>query len=157
MGTGAPMNAAGERSAGWGRIGRLILGLLAGGVFLYAGVLKLIGPPHFASDIMNYQIVPWSVAVRVAFYLPWLEVACGLAIIFRRLFEGALAITGALMVLFIGATIAAKVRGIDISCGCFGSASGNLSFGWHLILDFILLGLLFLLWLWRAPRPAASL
>ena len=70
---------------GWPAIVRRTLGL-AGGVFVYAGGLKLLDPPRFASDIGNYQILPWPVAVRLAFYLPWLEVLCGLALIFHRLF-----------------------------------------------------------------------
>jgi hypothetical protein len=55
------------------------------------------------------------------------------------------------MALFIIITIIAKARGLDISCGCFGHASKSLSFAWHLILDFLLLG--GLVALWRTPLP----
>jgi energy-converting hydrogenase Eha subunit E len=84
--------------------------------------------------------------VRTAFYLPWLEILCGLALITRRLYAGALAILLGLMLVFIGATISAKVRGIDITCGCFGAASQYLSFAGHLALDAIILVGLVLLW-----------
>ena len=77
--------------------------------------------------------------LRLAFYLPWLEIFCGLALIFRRLYSGALALLFALLLVFIGASIAAKARGIDISCGCFGHVSDQLSFAWHLVLVFALL------------------
>ncbi len=140
---------------GWPTIVRRTLAVLAGAVFVYAGVLKLLDPLHFASDISNYQILPWSVAVRLAFYLPWLEVLCGLALIFQRLFAGALFLTSGLMLIFIGATVSAKARGIDVACGCFGSASGNLSFSWHLVLDVCLLGVLVLLWFWPSLSPSA--
>jgi len=43
------------------------------------------------------------------------------------------------------------MRGIDVSCGCFGSASSNLSFTSHLVLDFCLLAVLLILWFWRSP------
>ena len=141
---------------GWPAIVRRTLAVLAGAVFVYAGVLKLLDPLRFASDISNYQILPWSVAVRLAFYLPWLEVLCGLALIFQRLFAGALFLTSGLMLIFIGATVSAKARGIDVACGCFGSASGNLSFSWHLVLDFCLLGVLALLWFWPALSVRSS-
>ncbi|MGB8340050.1 MAG: MauE/DoxX family redox-associated membrane protein [Chthoniobacterales bacterium] len=140
---------------GWLVIVRRTFAVLAGAVFVYAGVLKLLDPLRFASDISNYQILPWSVAVRLAFYLPWLEVLCGLALIFQRLFTGALFLTSGLMLIFIGATVSAKARGIDVACGCFGSASGNLSFSWHLVLDVCLLGVLVLLWFWPSLSPSA--
>ena len=78
-------------------------------------------PLQFANDVSNYHIVPWPVGVRLAFYLPWLDILCGLALIFHRAFAGALAITGALIFIFIGATIWAKIQGINVACGCFGT------------------------------------
>jgi methylamine utilization protein MauE len=56
------------------------------------------------------------------------------------------------MSLFIVASIVAKVRGVDVSCGCFGHASKYLNFSWHLALDFVLLVGLLLLW----RQPAAQ-
>jgi hypothetical protein len=38
------------------------------------------------------------------------------------------------------------VRGLDITCGCFGHASKNLSFDWHLTLDLALLVAAVFLW-----------
>lgn len=119
---------------------------IIGAIFIYAGVLKVMGPVGFANDIENYHLVPWSVGVRLAFYLPWLEILCGLALITRRLYGGAVVILIVLVVAFIGASMIAKARGIDITCGCFGSVSDNLSFGWHLALDFAILAALLMLW-----------
>ena len=116
-----------------------ILAIIVGAVFIYAGFLKARDPVHFASDISNYQMVPWSVGVRFAFYLPWLELVCGFALVLHRFFSGALAITIALLLAFLGATAWARIHGIDVSCGCFGSAGTNLTLAWHLA---ILAGLL---------------
>ena len=116
-----------------------LLAILIGGLFIYAGAVKALEPVRFAGDIENYHILPWSVGVRLAFYLPWLEILCGLALIVRRLYSGALVLVLALMLVFIGASISAKARGLDISCGCFGHVSDQLSFAWHLVLDFLLL------------------
>ena len=131
---------------------RRALAIVVGALFVYAGAIKLVQPVAFASDIANYHIVPWAVAVRVALYLPWLELLCGLALIFHRLFDGAVRITAVLMLIFIAASVSARARGINVSCGCFGSASGKLSFAWHLALDLVLLAILIALWFW--PRPA---
>ena len=123
-----------------------IVDLIIGALFIYAGVLKALDPITFAIDIDNYKILPWPIGVRLAFYLPWLEILAGLALITRRLYLGALSILAMLTSIFIVASIVAKVRGLDISCGCFGHASKYLSFAWHLVLDFLLLGGLVLLW-----------
>ncbi len=128
---------------------RRFLALVAGAVFVYAGVLKVRDPLEFANDINNYHLLPWTVGVRLAFYLPWLEILAGLALIFHRLFSGALAITGALMLGFIAATIWAKVQGINVACGCFGAASSNLTFTSHLVLNGFILAVLLVLWFTR--------
>jgi len=130
----------------WDLFVRRGLAVLAGAVFVYAGIVKVADPMRFASDINNYQIIPWSIGVRLAFYLPWLEILCGLALITRRLYSGALSILLGLMLIFIGATIVAKARGIDITCGCFGAVSNNLGFVGHLALDLALLAALIALW-----------
>jgi putative oxidoreductase len=116
-----------------------IVDFIVAGIFIYAGALKALDPVQFASDIDNYKILPWPVCVALAFYLPWLEILCGLGLVFRFFYRGALSILTALIMVFILATIAAKVRGLDITCGCFGHASKNWSFTAHLALDLILL------------------
>jgi putative oxidoreductase len=123
-----------------------IVDILVGGLFIYAGVLKALDPIGFATDIDNYKILPWTIGVRLAFYLPWLEIFCGVALIRRKLYIGGLSILTALVFVFIIASIVAKARGLDITCGCFGHASKNWNFSGHLALDLaivIALALLF--------------
>jgi hypothetical protein len=121
--------------------------VIVGGVFIYAGAIKAFDPIRFANDIDNYKIFPWVIGVRLAFYLPWLEIFCGLALIARRLYFGGLSILAALVSIFIAGTIAAKVRGLDITCGCFGHATKNWSFTRHLAFDLILLAAVVALWI----------
>jgi putative oxidoreductase len=125
-----------------------ILGLILGGIFIYAGALKVLDPVQFGLDIDNYKMLPWFVSVRLAFYLPWLEILCGLALIFRFLYCGGLSILAVLVLVFIGVTVAAKARGLDITCGCFGHASQHWSFAQHTAIDFaIFVALVALLWI----------
>ena len=119
-----------------------IVDLIVGGIFIYAGAIKVLDPVQFAIDIDNYKILPWTISVGLAFYLPWLEMSCGLALIVRRLYLGGLSILTALVAVFLVATIAAKVRGLDITCGCFGHASQNWNFPTHLAIDLAILGVL---------------
>jgi putative oxidoreductase len=138
-----------------------IVSLLVGALFIFAGLTKIVDfqpfrfldPMAFARDIDNYKILPWGISVLLALYLPWLEVICGLALVFRRLYSGALALLLALLVVFIGASFAAKARGIDITCGCFGHVSDQLSFAWHMALDFAIVAGVAALWRWDSENP----
>jgi putative oxidoreductase len=134
-----------------------VVAIIIGGLFIYAGVVKVIDPAEFARDIDNYKMLPWQIGVGLGLYLPWLEILCGLALIVRVFYRGSVLVLTALMALFIVITIIAKARGLDISCGCFGHASKYLSFAWHLVLDFLLLGGLVLLWKNAPPRSDAQL
>lgn len=97
-----------------------LLRLGLGGVFVYAGALKIWNVQQFALDVHHFELTPWTVSLLVAVYLPWLEMLAGLALIVRRLPLGAsLAIAGMTLV-FLVALGSAWARGLDISCGCFG-------------------------------------
>ena len=122
-----------------------IVDVIVAGIFIYAGAIKVLDPVQFANDIDNYKMLPWPVSVALAFYLPWLEIFCALGLVFRFLYRGALLILSASIVVFTLATIAAKVRGLDITCGCFGHASQNWSFPAHLITNLAILATLLLL------------
>jgi putative oxidoreductase len=129
-----------------------ILDFVLAGIFIYAGVVKAIDPVQFASDIDNYKILPWPVSVALAFYLPWLEILCALGLVFRFLYRGGLAILSASIVVFTFAIVAAKVRGLDITCGCFGHASQHWSFPSHLATNLAILAALLALLFSAASR-----
>ena len=122
-----------------------VLDFVVAGIFLYAGVVKAMDPVQFASDVDNFKILPWPVGVALAFYLPWLEIFGALGLLFRFLYRGALSILTASIVAFTLAIIAAKVRGLDITCGCFGHASQHWSFPAHLATNLGILAALLLL------------
>lgn len=157
-----------------------IIDLIVGALFIFAGIAKILNldqliadlqhlrfasafadlgnlsvadPAEFAHDINNFRILPWIVSVALAFYLPWLEIFCGLGLVFRVLYRGALSILIALIVVFTLATIAAKVRGLDITCGCFGHASQHWSLPAHLATNLAILAALVVLWVSnRSPK-----
>ena len=127
--------------------------LVVAGIFIYAGAIKALDPVQFASDIDNYKILPWPVSVALAFYLPWLEIFCGFSLVVRFLYRGALSILSALILVFTLITIAAKLRGLDITCGCFGHASQNWSFPAHLATNLVILAALLALCYRSIPKP----
>lgn len=130
-----------------------LVALIVAGIFIYAGALKALDPVQFAHDIDHYKILPWSASVGLSFYLPWLEILCGVGLIFRFLYRGALSILTALIVVFTLATIAAKVRGLDITCGCFGHASQHWSLPAHLATNLGILAALLALFFLGTARP----
>lgn len=132
----------------------LALGAIVGLTFVYAGALKAWDPVKFANDIQNFRMLSWPVGVRLAFYLPWVEIIAGLALLVGWMRSGAIAILTGLTVIFIGATISARARGIDLECGCFGAASKDWSFGSHMAVLFGLLAALVVLWFWTSSQSA---
>ena len=114
--------------------------------------LSLASPAEFASDIDNFKLLPWLVSVALAFYVPWLEIFCALGLVFRFLYRGALSILTLSVVVFTLAIIAAKVRGLDITCGCFGHASQHWSFPSHLATNLAILAALVVLLFRSAGR-----
>lgn len=125
-----------------------------GDALVHLGQLSATSPVEFANGIDNFKLVPWPVSVALAFYLPWLEIFCALGLVFRLLYQGALTLLITLMVVFTLAITAAKARGLDITCGCFGHASQHWSFPSHLATNLaILAGLLVLCFSNRVRKP----
>src|SRR6266536_1059105 len=124
-----------------------IVDVIVAGIFIYAGAIKALDPVQFASDIDNYKIVPWPVSVVLAFYLPWLEIFCGFALVVRLLYRGALSISTALILTKTVVTAAAKALVLDITCGCFGKDSQRWRFPAPLATKLRILSALLALWL----------
>lgn len=110
----------------------LIAGRLAIAViFLYAGIAKVREPwLQFAVSIESFKIVPETWLEPIARYLPWCEIALGIALIpgiLARWFS--LLATGMLAwFLFIG--VRAYAKGLTVDCGCFGSGGGAIDAKW---------------------------
>jgi len=103
----------------------LVLELLLGGFFVYAGALKAWDPAAFAADVSNYRILGPVLSGMMAVYLPWLELLAGGALLARRARTAALWIVLGLSLCFCAALGSALLRGLDISCGCLGGGSGG--------------------------------
>jgi len=101
---------------------RHILRVSLGAVFCYAGVAKAINPAQFAIDIDHYQLLPYVALAPLVLYLPWLEIVSGIGVVFGPARRGALLVLLALNLVFTLAIVSALVRGLDITCGCFGAA-----------------------------------
>lgn len=108
----------------------LILTTLAryvlGGVFLFAALSKVMNPSAFALDVSHYRLLPDALIHPVALWLPALELVAGVLVVAGP-FKGEAALwIGLMLVGFLGGEVQALIRGLDISCGCFGTGSGKI-------------------------------
>jgi hypothetical protein len=130
------------------RVARWVLG----GVFLFAGITKLIGLKFtwsavwlllthgessgikvlgaiaFRDEIKNYQLgAVWWVIHPAAIFMPWIEIITGLTLICGIwVLESSLMIM-AMLVFFNVLVGSAMYRHLDINCGCFGT---DMKVGW---------------------------
>ena len=96
-----------------------------GFIFLYAGTEKIADAEGFARAINNYKLIPFFTINILALVLPWIEVVCGLLLILGiKSKENALILT-LLLSLFVAVITVSLLRGLNIDCGCFGTASGT--------------------------------
>lgn len=107
----------------------IIVRLALGGVFLYAGVIKIADPVAVAGSVAAYRILPYFGNYLAAAVIPWLEAICGLLLIAGRRTGGASAIILFLNLLFMAVLASALARGLDIDCGCF-RQGGEKSSAW---------------------------
>ena len=131
----------------------VLLRCLAGGLFIYAGILKVWNPAGFLTDVQNYRLLPYMPAVAFALYLPWLEIIGGACVVLKKFLPGALAILFGLVVLFLAALISAWVRGLDIACGCFGTEHATVNYPWFVLRDLAVLAMIAVLG--RSARASA--
>jgi uncharacterized membrane protein YphA (DoxX/SURF4 family) len=95
-----------------------ILRIGLAGLFIYAGVIKLLDPKAFAHTISSYDIVPEVFLPVVAVGLPLLETVAGVGLLFD--IRGSLAVISGLLTLFVVVLGFGILKDLDVDCGCFG-------------------------------------
>jgi putative oxidoreductase len=96
------------------------------GVLILSSLIHVQNPYAYLSSIYAYSIVPSLLGVVIAVLFPSLQITLGLVFLFcRRDWKPAFVLSGALMLLFTVVQIVALIRGLNISCGCFGRPEEN--------------------------------
>lgn len=93
---------------------------LLGGLFLWAGAIKLSNPKAFARSIDAFGLVPEDLLPPVAILLPILEIMVGVAVL--RRWRGGLPAMAALLLLFMVVLGFAIGQNLEVDCGCFSVA-----------------------------------
>jgi len=98
--------------------------------FFVAAFGKLKDPAGFFEAIRAYRLLDGQIVGWAVWFLISLEIVGGGALLVGRLRKGAILVFVPLLVLFMLAGISAKLRGIEIPCGCFGALEQAAPFGW---------------------------
>jgi len=101
----------------------IFIRIALGGVFLYSSAGKIADPGAFAGIVANYRLLPPQLVWATAVVLPWIEAACGLALLCGRFEKGAALLVSAMMALFMAINAYNGYRGINVACGCFSLAA----------------------------------
>jgi uncharacterized membrane protein YphA (DoxX/SURF4 family) len=98
----------------------LIVRIVLGVIFVVAGASKIGHGAEFAAQIAGFRILPQPVIAPMALALPFLEVLLGGYLIVGLFTRASAWIAVLLLGAFDGAIASAVVRGMTVSCGCFG-------------------------------------
>jgi len=91
-------------------------------LFLRSGTGHLSNSYYFLSAVHRYELLGPASAQIVAAVIPFAELTVSVCLLSRVFVSGALLVSSALLSIFAFAQISALVRGLSISCGCFGAA-----------------------------------
>lgn len=103
----------------------LVARLILAGVFVSAALPKVQDPVAFASSVEGFRVIGPGLSNWVALILPWLELITGIGILLPWIRRSSGIIIATLLLLFITLHASAWIRGLEISCGCFGSETSS--------------------------------
>ncbi|MHB0994769.1 MAG: MauE/DoxX family redox-associated membrane protein [Elusimicrobiales bacterium] len=121
--------------------------LAAGGVFVYAAVVKLLAPAEeFAFAIETYKVLPAALTLAPAHVLPWVELVAGAFLAAGFCTRYAALAVGGMLVFFELLMAQAMLRGLEVTnCGCFGSGA-NIPIGVEFALNLLTLACCWCAW-----------
>jgi uncharacterized membrane protein YphA (DoxX/SURF4 family) len=106
--------------------------LLAGqvilaGIFIYAGYAKLREPwIQFAVSLNSFRLLPAGALEPLAKFMPWSELALGIAILSGVMLRWSALVASLLLTLFFAVLIRSYAIGLQVDCGCFGAGEADL-------------------------------
>ena len=116
-----------------------VLRLCLGGIFLYSAWSKIQDPWQFQTVVDDYRLLPAHMTALFAVTMPLAELLVGAMFILTKWTREAAFATTVMLLMFLIALAQAQVRGLDISCGCFGETEDEPhSLLWALVRDILL-------------------
>jgi len=116
---------------------KIVWGLQAvlGAFFIWSGITKLPDLSGFTQTVANYQLVdrPWDAVA--AYFVPWVEIIAGLALVTGILVKGGLLILLTMLIGFSAAIAWVWSQGLNINCGCYGASDEPTNYPVHLAIN----------------------
>lgn len=94
--------------------------VLLGGLWIWASVAKLSDPRASVQAVRAYDMTPEWLSKAIGYGLPVLELCLGVLLVVGAAVRMAAIASAVLYVVFLVAVVQAAVRGLKVSCGCFG-------------------------------------
>ncbi len=117
-------------------VGRQVLGF----TFAFAGCAKLLGVKEFERSLDSYRILPRTWLRSVARIVPVIEILLSAPLIVGLWVREAALGSLLLLVLFAAVLSFNLLRGVEFSCGCFGSGTGERASWWSVARNIALAG-----------------
>ena len=130
-------------------VGFLAMRICLGGVFAWAGLVKLLEPEaNLRAYLYSYEIIPVFLVPLIAAVLPWMEWLLGVFVLLGYGLRWSSLSLGLLSFCFAAGILLSGKLGLDAShsCGCFGESGPQLSFQQVFLLDLTNAFFGFLLW-----------
>ncbi len=124
---------------------QVIMRLILGGVFFWAGIVKIPDLELFSYTVRAYNLLPEFLILPVTILVPWLECVIGLCLVVGFWTHASTLIASGLLITFAGALGTKIYQGVNMSCGCFGFGAERGSLEWVLSQDVLLLSFALLL------------
>jgi uncharacterized membrane protein YphA (DoxX/SURF4 family) len=98
----------------------LPLRLVLGGLFVFAGVMKVQDTQNFAFAVHGFKLLPQHLEILAAFTLPWIEIVAGAMLLLGLWTRASAGVIGLMTLAFLGGIISVIYREMDVKCSCFG-------------------------------------
>jgi hypothetical protein len=102
-----------------------LLRCILGSLLVWAGFSKLQSLWLFSEALANYRLFPAQLNQALAITLPWLELGSGLLLLAGVWVRPSGWMAAGLFACFALASLSALLRGLNIECGCYGTASAR--------------------------------
>ena len=124
----------------------LVARLLLTGTFVMAALPKIKDPVAFATSVNAFRVVGPELSNWIALILPWLELVLGFGVLLPQIRRSSGILIATLLLIFIALHSSVWIRGLEISCGCFGteSATESTNYLWLITRNMLLLVACFL-------------
>lgn len=106
----------------------LVFRLILGGIFLLSSIGKLVDIERYSVDaVYNFGILPMFLARPFGLVMPFIELLCGLGLLFGVLTRLSALGSALMSVAFFAAKAIVLYQGRAIECGCFGAIVDTLA------------------------------